>query len=236
MIKQNLELIELFPVLVTHEAHLIKPKLIYSFCGEALGVCIAMVLLTDANLKGPANMIRSFRNMNMIRSFGFFIFLSFIFVVIESKICVTDLKVENEGTNVTNASQSNEVESNDVIKWFCPLEGNSVDQTECCSEDAVTPRCCSPERKFYQIENRLAIILASTVVSGCVVIALLVIACCFWSKCPLYNACRVRYTDVDIVAFDKNAAISAGMPDEPNGKQNNHFFVQCKKLDGENAV
>lgn len=46
-------------------------------------------------------------------------------------------------------------------------------------------------------------IIALSVTTVCVICTVIIIVCCFWSQCPLYTACRIRYHQDDIIAYGK---------------------------------
>ncbi|XP_023228902.1 uncharacterized protein LOC111629251 [Centruroides sculpturatus] len=91
--------------------------------------------------------------------------------------------------------------------YYCPGESDPAHFTECCSHG--TQMCCPASRWFYEIDNTIATIIAVSVTLSCVAVTITIIVCCFWSRCPLYTACRVRYTH-DIATY-------AGKPDEDFG-------------------
>lgn len=43
-------------------------------------------------------------------------------------------------------------------------------------------------------------IVALSVTGTLLLFTILVIVCCFWSKCPLYTTCRAKYDKDDIIA------------------------------------
>lgn len=51
--------------------------------------------------------------------------------------------------------------------------------------------------------SRLVMIVALFVISSCFVLTVLVVVCCFCPKCLLYDACRVKYTRGEIIAYCK---------------------------------
>ncbi|KAK4314799.1 hypothetical protein Pmani_013944 [Petrolisthes manimaculis] len=80
------------------------------------------------------------------------------------------------------------------------------------------PRCCVPtvtSTGFFYIDDQLAMIIALSVTSMCVLATITIIICCFWSQCPLYTACRIRYHQDDIIAYVTKDEETAGLNDMP---------------------
>lgn len=50
-------------------------------------------------------------------------------------------------------------------------------------------------------------IIGLTVIFTCLSVAGIIVVCCFWSRCPLYDMCRVNYTYGDIVAYSKSELV-----------------------------
>ncbi|KAK7074014.1 hypothetical protein SK128_010267 [Halocaridina rubra] len=58
-------------------------------------------------------------------------------------------------------------------------------------------------------------IIALSVTAVCVIITVIIIICCFWSSCPLYTACRIRYHQDDIIASAAKDEEMAGLNEMP---------------------
>lgn len=56
----------------------------------------------------------------------------------------------------------------------------------------------------FNLTYRLAMIIALSVTTVCVIWTIIIIVCCFWSRCPLYTACRIRYHQDDIIAYGRH--------------------------------
>ncbi|XP_069693826.1 uncharacterized protein [Periplaneta americana] len=102
----------------------------------------------------------------------------------------------------------------------CPEDGASCPQ-ECCMETGTQAPCCQSHRPIYEIDERQVMAVGLTVICSCVVLTVTVVICCFWSRCPLYNTCRVNYTQGHIIAYPKeDDPLNSIMP--PDEGQNNY--------------
>ncbi|XP_021924086.1 uncharacterized protein LOC110831903 isoform X2 [Zootermopsis nevadensis] len=63
--------------------------------------------------------------------------------------------------------------------------------------------CCQSHKPLYEIDHRQVMALGLTVICTCLVLTVTIVICCFWSRCPLYNTCRVNYTQGHIIAYSK---------------------------------
>ncbi|XP_064093637.1 uncharacterized protein LOC135206218 [Macrobrachium nipponense] len=115
----------------------------------------------------------------------------------------------------------------------CPGPLDPENHTHCCytSEDSGAKdgktghdhsnngvaRCCAPQPQPVGVymDDRTAMIIALTVTAVCVIITIIIIICCFWSRCPLYTACRIRYHQDDIIAYASKDEETAGLNDMP---------------------
>lgn len=86
----------------------------------------------------------------------------------------------------------------------CPRPTDPDDHSECCAQ-AGAGHCCPPQRHFYEIDNRIATAIAVSVTLTCLVLTVITVICCFWSKCPLYSACRVQYSSQGEIMYGKEA-------------------------------
>lgn len=112
---------------------------------------------------------------------------------------------------------------------ICPGTHDPANHTACCytaegdtddlQEDVQDyPRCCvptSPPVGIFYIDDQLAMIIALSVTAVCVILTIIIIVCCFWSRCPLYSACRIRYHQDDIIAYASKDEETAGLNDMP---------------------
>ncbi|XP_050426708.1 uncharacterized protein LOC126837030 [Adelges cooleyi] len=46
-------------------------------------------------------------------------------------------------------------------------------------------------------------LVAIAVISGCIVLGIMFVICCFWSKCLLFDCCRPKYNNTFIISYDK---------------------------------
>ncbi|KAG7174674.1 hypothetical protein Hamer_G015812 [Homarus americanus] len=134
--------------------------------------------------------------------------------------------------NITSGSESHTTgvsisQGDDFIS--CPGPHDPANHTACCytSEDESEfgveesqdgPRCCVPPPQptgMFYINDQLAMIIALSVTTVCVILTIIIIVCCFWSRCPLYSACRIRYHQDDIIAYASKDEETAGLNDMP---------------------
>ncbi|CAL4132385.1 unnamed protein product [Meganyctiphanes norvegica] len=114
----------------------------------------------------------------------------------------------------------------------CPGPLDPVNHTACCyngyngyvDDDAESgdgsisgqPKCCVPvELPQLYMDDQVAMIIALSVTSVAVVITIMIVICCFWSRCPLYTACRIRYHQDDIIAYASKDEEMAGLNEMP---------------------
>ncbi|GFG38587.1 hypothetical protein Cfor_01636 [Coptotermes formosanus] len=71
-------------------------------------------------------------------------------------------------------------------------------------------------------------VVALTVICSCLVLTVTIVICCFWSRCPLYDTCRVNYTQGHVIAYSNNDdPLSSIMP--PDDGQN-HYTPNAVKI------
>ncbi|KAK8406848.1 hypothetical protein O3P69_007422 [Scylla paramamosain] len=107
----------------------------------------------------------------------------------------------------------------------CPGPRDPANHTACCYGDedgqpgnVGVPKCClplPPPRGLFYIDDQLAMIIALSVTTVCVICTIIIIVCCFWSRCPLFTACRIRYHQDDIIAYASKDEETAGLNDMP---------------------
>ncbi|XP_059490681.1 uncharacterized protein LOC132205577 [Neocloeon triangulifer] len=105
------------------------------------------------------------------------------------------------------------------VHWLsCPQDDQPFYYTECCASNQ-TLRCC-PHGSFIQyFDEQVVMIVSIVVISICVLLIVLTLVCCFSSNCPMYNLCRVNYTQGGVVAYSKEEEPLTGHPqDEPEQK------------------
>ena len=56
---------------------------------------------------------------------------------------------------------------------------------------------------FFFISCRVLIIVSIGVIAACLLCSIMVLICCFWSRCPLHTACSVNYKHNDDIVFCK---------------------------------
>nr|XP_042900467.1 uncharacterized protein LOC107450564 isoform X2 [Parasteatoda tepidariorum] len=106
-----------------------------------------------------------------------------------------------------------------IGNYTCPGVRDPKVNTECCSKAGMNG-CCPPEKRyFYEIDSRIAAIVAITVITGCIFFTVVIAVCCFWSRCPLYTACRVEYSPEIATYESKGDSVNMDtMPVELTGK------------------
>lgn len=102
--------------------------------------------------------------------------------------------------------------SNELGKsLICPSDDDPDHYTKCCW-NATSVYCCPREiTPVVQDDNLIVMIIGLTVILTCLSVAVIIVVCCFWSRCPLYDMCRVNYTYGDIVAYSKLFLSSVGI-------------------------
>ncbi len=50
---------------------------------------------------------------------------------------------------------------------------------------------------------RVLIFVSITVILTCILISVLMVVCCFWSRCPLFDLCWVNYSKRGVIAYSK---------------------------------
>ncbi|XP_075234710.1 uncharacterized protein LOC142332269 [Lycorma delicatula] len=108
--------------------------------------------------------------------------------------------------------------------WFCPGTTYPQHYTRCCWDDPNV-QCC-PEIT-ESTDNRSVMIVGITVITTCVILAIIVVICCFWSACPLSNMCTVNYTYDNIIAHTKED-ITSNLPPENSDNCKNYSPVPVK--------
>lgn len=104
---------------------------------------------------------------------------------------------------------------------ICPSDDYPDHYTKCCW-NATNVYCCPHEiTPVAQDDNMIVMIIGLTVIFTCLSVAVIIVICCFWSRCPLYDMCRVNYTYGDIVAYTKEEEANTLPPEGPDGC--NHY-------------
>ncbi|XP_054280505.1 uncharacterized protein LOC128998412 [Macrosteles quadrilineatus] len=94
----------------------------------------------------------------------------------------------------------------------CPGPNYPEDYSICCW-NSTTLLCCPPISHIDLTHQRNVMIAGIIVISACILFSILIIICCFWSRCPLFKMCRVNYTHSEILAYTKEEE-ALQMPDE----------------------
>ncbi|XP_047471130.1 uncharacterized protein LOC125026611 [Penaeus chinensis] len=137
----------------------------------------------------------------------------------ESSVCQVNSTVANESSGISISTP---------VLMRCPGPHDPLNHTACCyngegeddqeEESQGGARCCVPPAVpvgVFYIDDQLAMIIALSVTTVCVIITIIIIVCCFWSRCPLYTACRIRYHQDDIIAYASKDEETAGLNDMP---------------------
>ncbi|KFM59577.1 hypothetical protein X975_17547, partial [Stegodyphus mimosarum] len=107
--------------------------------------------------------------------------------------------------------------------YSCPGTTDPKHHTECCSTLGMRG-CCPKARYFYEIDRTVAAVIAISVTSLSIVITIVVAICCFWSRCPLYSACRTEFSpDIATYVSKEDNIDMDTMPRELSGKGSNKF-------------
>ncbi|XP_071519233.1 uncharacterized protein [Panulirus ornatus] len=142
--------------------------------------------------------------------------LLFCLAVSEATVCQVNVTLDEKESGVS-------ISQGDAF-ITCPGIDDPANYTACCYGDNTSietqegPWCClppSPIVGIFYIDDQLAMIIALSVTTICVIITIIIIICCFWSRCPLYTACRIRYHQDDIIAYASKDEETAGLNDMP---------------------
>ncbi|XP_046653847.1 uncharacterized protein LOC124344358 [Daphnia pulicaria] len=112
--------------------------------------------------------------------------------------------------------------SDDQDLFHCPRPEDPPQFTDCCYSDSqavpATGMCC--ERKSHDsmlgFGDSMLIAISVGVIISCLLSSILVLVCCFCSKCPLYSVCHSKYEHNDTIAFSTKEELMKlnGMPNE----------------------
>jgi len=72
-------------------------------------------------------------------------------------------------------------------------------------------------------------IIAICFITSCVLIGVLCVVCCFWSKCLLFNCCRPNYNNTFIISYDKPEE-ALNLPPEDTNNSTCYSPVRMKKI------
>lgn len=103
----------------------------------------------------------------------------------------------------------------------CPGPGDPSHYTECCWDSRF--QCCPVHHPIQSIDDQLVMMVGLAVITTCLMLTVGTVVCCFWSRCPLYTACRINYTQGDSIAYGKGDDCMNGiMPPEEKGGVNHY--------------
>ncbi|KAI1301320.1 hypothetical protein HDE_03424 [Halotydeus destructor] len=116
--------------------------------------------------------------------------------------------------------------------YQCPSKTHCCPKSQCCpikfKDDHLNSEADS---NFFDSSMSLSSILGFIVAATCLTLSVLILVCCFWTPCPLSNACPIRYTRDNAGCADKMGQVPDyldAMPSEnvPLGNTFliNHFF------------
>lgn len=139
---------------------------------------------------------------------------------VDASVCRSFSAIQNDA-GVSNEPPDENASS--TVEYTCPGPGDPKHFTECCSSSALQG-CCAQARYFYEIDKTLATVIAVSVTLAFVIFTTTIIVCCFWSRCPLYSACRVQYSPeiATYVSKEDNVDMDT-MPREISRKNHNKF-------------
>ncbi|XP_014259169.1 uncharacterized protein LOC106672334 [Cimex lectularius] len=108
------------------------------------------------------------------------------------------------------------------VSFTCPTPEFPSNYTSCCwKNDTVI---CCPGNNY--VNDSLVMMISIFVILLCVTLSIFFVICCFWSPCPLYSVCRIKYTYGDIVAYTKEEE-ALNLPSD-NCKKNNYTPLHVK--------
>jgi len=159
-------------------------------------------------------MLQYSKNLDMSKCF--FLIFAALFPGAYCRICqITSLFLDSP-----LSAGSNETDS---LMYQCPQPGDPHTFTDCCIMDPNDkPRaCCEPRNVgfFPGVDDEVLIIVSIGVIAACLLCSIMVLICCFWSRCPLHTACSVNYKHNDDIVFSTKEEKQKlnGMSDEEYG-------------------
>ncbi|XP_076031673.1 uncharacterized protein LOC143019659 [Oratosquilla oratoria] len=155
-------------------------------------------------------------------------------ITLPSEVEVEEEEGEGLLTRKVNLTSEARVSSSADEVMNCPGPLDPANHTACCyngglaeegdggveEEGYVTTVCCVPPPppgidSIFYIDDKLAMIIALSVTGICVILTVVIVICCFWSRCPLYTACRIRYHQEDIIAYASKEEEASGLQEMP---------------------
>uniref|UniRef100_A0A1B6CCJ2 Uncharacterized protein n=1 Tax=Clastoptera arizonana TaxID=38151 RepID=A0A1B6CCJ2_9HEMI len=116
---------------------------------------------------------------------------------------------------------------NGTLSITCPGTNDPSDYSKCCWNE-TSVHCCPHHISLSDDTERTVMIIGLAVIGSCIVIAVIIVICCFWSRCLLFNMCRVNYTYGDIVAYTKEEEALNSLPYEGGEKCRTYTPSQIK--------
>ncbi|CAH0391205.1 unnamed protein product [Bemisia tabaci] len=116
----------------------------------------------------------------------------------------------------------------------CPGENDPSTYDTCCWSNSTVFCCPAVDPNAFYINPTWAMIIGLSVIVSCIAIAGLLILCCFWSPCPLFDMCRIKYHYDDIIAYsDEKEEEPLNMPPEITDNSNHYSpcHVKVKKIE-----
>ncbi|XP_046405701.1 uncharacterized protein LOC124170784 [Ischnura elegans] len=150
---------------------------------------------------------------------GWFIYLYIRFGT--CKLCERPSYATEDGSeNVTDTGIDSTTPTDVDNTFSCPQPDDPKDFTECCWDPRL--QCCPVPHIVHQMDDQLVMIVGLVVINTCLFLTVLIVVCCFWSHCPLYNTCRINYSQGDIIAYSKEDDPLNSMP--PEDKDGQHHY------------
>jgi len=132
------------------------------------------------------------------------------------RLChVTNLFLDSPLLNGSNKTDSS--------MYQCPQPGEPYTYTDCCFMDPnENPKpCCEPKSAglLPGMDDEVLILVSIGVIAACLLCSIIVLICCFWSRCPLHTSCSVNYKHNEAIAFSTKEERQKlnGMPNEEYG-------------------
>ncbi|KAK2723045.1 uncharacterized protein LOC136034910 isoform X2 [Artemia franciscana] len=132
-------------------------------------------------------------------------------------LCTLTIDAETLNMHLNDTSGSSRQESI-VESYECPGTSFPATFLKCCPE-GLQPLCC-PVEQFQIIESFGMVWIPIMVILLCILASVIVVVCCFWSKCPLYTTCKSRHFTSESVAYridEEDEEVLNGPVDEKKG-------------------
>ncbi|KZS03215.1 Uncharacterized protein APZ42_034096 [Daphnia magna] len=133
--------------------------------------------------------------------------------------CICARLCQRESQGLSNNATASQSYSDNQDLYHCPQPGDPSHFTDCCYSDSkISGECCERKHRDFVsgFDDSLLIAISVGVIIVCLLTSVLVLICCFCSRCPLYTVCHNKYHHNDTIAFTTKEELMKlnGMPNE----------------------